>query len=478
MDLPPDLRHLVRPRLRVDRRRRAVDARARAGRSPSCRSRPARRPRRLSRLAAAGLSRRGPGQLVPRAGHRAGQRGGHRRQERARRPPGRPHAAEAMDAPDHRLRRAPGRRPGGRRLARADQGHAAQLDRPQRRGRGRFPDRPATADPRPIRVFTTRPDTLFGATYMVLAPEHPLVDRITTEASARRRRRLSPGRRAQERPRPHRPGQDQDRRLHRRYAINPVNGERDPDLDRRLRADGLRHRRDHGRPRPRRARLRVRPAVRPADRPRRRRRARIRPTRRSTQAEAEPGVAVNSRNDVDRPRRPADRRGQGRDHRLARGTRPGQEDGQLQAPRLALQPPALLGRAVPDRARRARSRPGRPRVGAARPAPRAGRLPAHRQARAAARQGDRMGPLLGQGSAARPTRCPSGPARAGTTSATSTRRTTSSPGTPRREGTGCRSTSTSAAPSTRSCTCSTAGSGTRCSSTAGTSARPSRSRGW
>src|SRR5215470_8790657 len=31
-----------------------------------------------------------------------------------------------------------------------------------------------------IAVFTTRPDTLFGATYMVLAPEHPLVDRITT----------------------------------------------------------------------------------------------------------------------------------------------------------------------------------------------------------------------------------------------------------------------------------------------------------
>ena len=32
----------------------------------------------------------------------------------------------------------------------------------------------------PIRVFTTRPDTLFGATYMVLSPEHQLVDRITT----------------------------------------------------------------------------------------------------------------------------------------------------------------------------------------------------------------------------------------------------------------------------------------------------------
>jgi leucyl-tRNA synthetase len=32
-----------------------------------------------------------------------------------------------------------------------------------------------------IRVFTTRPDTLFGATFMVLAPEHPLVDKITTQ---------------------------------------------------------------------------------------------------------------------------------------------------------------------------------------------------------------------------------------------------------------------------------------------------------
>ena len=32
-----------------------------------------------------------------------------------------------------------------------------------------------------IRVFTTRPDTIFGATFMVLAPEHPLVSEITTD---------------------------------------------------------------------------------------------------------------------------------------------------------------------------------------------------------------------------------------------------------------------------------------------------------
>ena len=35
------------------------------------------------------------------------------------------------------------------------------------------------SDAGPIAVFTTRPDTLFGATYMVLAPEHELVDALT-----------------------------------------------------------------------------------------------------------------------------------------------------------------------------------------------------------------------------------------------------------------------------------------------------------
>ncbi|HVY71225.1 MAG TPA: class I tRNA ligase family protein, partial [Verrucomicrobiae bacterium] len=42
------------------------------------------------------------------------------------------------------------------------------------------------ADGRPekIRVFTTRPDTLFGATYMVLSPEHRLVGRISSSTQA------------------------------------------------------------------------------------------------------------------------------------------------------------------------------------------------------------------------------------------------------------------------------------------------------
>lgn len=32
----------------------------------------------------------------------------------------------------------------------------------------------------PMEIFTTRPDTLWGATFMVLAPEHPLVSKIIT----------------------------------------------------------------------------------------------------------------------------------------------------------------------------------------------------------------------------------------------------------------------------------------------------------
>ena len=46
---------------------------------------------------------------------------------------------------------------------------------------GRLPGKP---DEQVLRIYTTRPDTLFGATYMVIAPEHPFVERLTAPEQA------------------------------------------------------------------------------------------------------------------------------------------------------------------------------------------------------------------------------------------------------------------------------------------------------
>jgi leucyl-tRNA synthetase len=49
------------------------------------------------------------------------------------------------------------------------------------RSAGAMVDFPIVGRDESIRIFTTRSDTLFGATYMVLAPELPLVEKITTD---------------------------------------------------------------------------------------------------------------------------------------------------------------------------------------------------------------------------------------------------------------------------------------------------------
>ena len=112
------------------------------------------------------------------------------------------------------------------------------------------------------------------------------------------------------------------------FAMNPVNDQPHPDLRRRLRAHGLRHRRDHGRPGARRARLRVRGRVRAPDRRRDPaaaelvRRARDRsgtPAAEWPEAFIGDGVGVNSANDERLARRPRRRRSEARDHR--RGSR-------------------------------------------------------------------------------------------------------------------------------------------------------------
>jgi leucyl-tRNA synthetase len=80
----------------------------------------------------------------------------------------------------------------------------------------------------PIEVFTTRPDTLWGATFMVLAPEHPLVAKLTTpdrkteveEYVNEVTRRTEIEREAAEK--------DKTGVFIGAYAINPVNGARIP----------------------------------------------------------------------------------------------------------------------------------------------------------------------------------------------------------------------------------------------------------
>ena len=80
----------------------------------------------------------------------------------------------------------------------------------------------------PLPIFTTRPDTLWGVTFMVLAPEHPLVEKLTTPerreavaAYVEAASSLSEIERQAE-------GKDKTGEFTGAYAVNPVNGERVP----------------------------------------------------------------------------------------------------------------------------------------------------------------------------------------------------------------------------------------------------------
>ena len=205
----------------------------------------------------------------------------------------------------------------------------------------------------PIRVFTTRPDTLFGATYMVLAPEHSLVDRLTTpeQRTAVDAYREQATRKS-----------DLDRTDLAKtktgvftggHAINPVNGKEIPIwiADYVLMCYGTgaimavpgQDERD----------WEFAKAFGTADSAGRGEEARgCGPVARRGR-----GLRRGRRQFLERrdqPRRPVDPGGQAEDHRLALGQRRRRQGDQLQAARLALLAPALLGRTVPDSARHGR----------------------------------------------------------------------------------------------------------------------------
>ncbi len=86
----------------------------------------------------------------------------------------------------------------------------------------------ADTDVGPLRIFTTRPDTLFGCTYMVLAPEHPLVNALTQpekRAEVAAYRKTTGSKSDLERTDL---AKEKSGVFLGSYAINPVNGQRVP----------------------------------------------------------------------------------------------------------------------------------------------------------------------------------------------------------------------------------------------------------
>ena len=218
----------------------------------------------------------------------------------------------------------------------------------------------------PLRVFTTRPDTLFGATFMVLAPEHPLVARLThSDRRAEVAAYVEQARRQTEIERLSTEREKTGVALG-AEAINPVNGERIPIFiadyvlagygtgaimavpahDERDFAFATRFGLEI-------RRVVAAPGV-------------------DADAPMEGAYIAHAAERAPRQQRPvrrlARRRGREGDRRLAGRDRASRAEGHLSPARLADQPAALLGHPDPGhllRARRHRAGPGRPAAGPA-----------------------------------------------------------------------------------------------------------------
>ena len=105
-------------------------------------------------------------------------------------------------------------------LARPDEGDPAQLDRPLG---GRRDPLPRRGDGEDVAVFTTRADTLHGATFFVVAPEHPFVEAHASE-EAKEYARHAGARPVEERA----AGTEKTGVFTGLHAVNPINGEQLP----------------------------------------------------------------------------------------------------------------------------------------------------------------------------------------------------------------------------------------------------------
>ena len=191
-----------------------------------------------------------------------------------------PASADPVDDADHRLQRPAARRPGPHGLAGVAEADAAQLDRAVHRCADPLRGVGAAETDRGVHHPTGHAlrRHLHGAGARASAGRRRLTadawpdgtdPRWTGGAATPQEAVAAYQRQARRRSELDRQteGRDKTGVLLGVTAINPVNGERVPGVRRRLRADGLRHRRDHGRARPGPARLGVRRDVRAADRP-------------------------------------------------------------------------------------------------------------------------------------------------------------------------------------------------------------------